>query len=228
MKQIKNFLLDLLFPKNCVVCNKEGEWFCQNCYQKIILIKAPTCPFCKKLTKKGEFCRACRSKTSLTGVMIAAYYESPLKEIIHHYKYKMIKDLSDPLADLLINHLQKFTFPSNPLVLPVPLHQKKLKERDFNQASLLGKKLADVFGFDFDEEIIIRKINTKPQISLSGEERRENVKNAFLCINPQKVYKRNIILIDDVCTTGATLDACAYELRKYQPRQIWGLVLARQ
>jgi len=228
VNKIKDFLLNLIFPKECVICGYEDTWLCPDCYQKIILVKSPTCPFCKRLTSKGEFCPTCRRKATLTGIMIAAYYETPLKEIIHNYKYKMVKDLSEPLADLLINHLQKFALPSNPLILPVPLHQKRLKEREFNQAALLGKKIADIFGLDFDDELMIRKINTKPQINLSGLERKENVKNAFLCINPQKVYKRNIILVDDVCTTGATLEACGVELRKYNARQIWGLVLARQ
>lgn len=229
MINFQKLFLDIFFPRQCVSCNSADTWLCEECLSKIVLIKSPICPSCKKLTPKGQFCPRCRSKTSLTGVMVAAYYEEgPLKNAIINYKYKYIAELSDPLSNLLVNHLQTFTLPSDVLLVPVPLHRSRLHQRGFNQSAVLAQKVAEAYGFICEERILIRNRKTKPQVELSGKARRENVKGAFTCQNPKAVFGRNILLIDDVCTTGATLDECAKELKKNKASQVWGLVLARQ
>ncbi len=229
MVNFQKLFLDIFFPRQCIFCNSADTWLCEECLSQIVLIKSPTCPTCKKLTPKGQFCSRCRSKTSMTGIMVAAYYEEgPLKNAITNYKYKYIAELSDPLSDLLINHLQTFALPSDVLLVPVPLHRSRLHQRGFNQSAILAQKVAEAFGLGYEEKILVRNRKTKPQVELSGKARRENVKGAFTCQNPEAVFGRNILLIDDVCTTGATLDECAKELKKNKASQVWGLVLARQ
>jgi len=228
---ILSFFLDIFFPQECVGCGQAGTWFCEECFKKVILVNSPTCPLCQQITLQGQFCSRCRPKTSLTGIMVAAYYESPLKEAIHTYKYEYVQDLAKPLANLLINHLQKVSLPPGSghlLVAPVPLHHSRLRQRGFNQAALLAQEVAKTFGLKYQEDILSRVRKTRPQIELSQKARQENVKGAFSCLRPELVQGKNILLVDDVCTTGATLNECASELRKAQARQIWGLVLARQ
>lgn len=225
----KEFLLDIFFPKKCVSCNKENDWLCQDCYSKIVTVNSPTCPLCKTLTPNGQFCNRCRNKTALTGIMIAAYYEDgPLKSAIYAYKYNRIKSLSGILGNLLINYLQKFPLKTEAIFMPVPLHKSRLRKRGFNQASLLAKEITRAFGYQYKDDILYRITKTKPQVGLSGIVRQENVKNAFQCKNTKEIKNKNIILVDDVCTTGATLSECAKELRKEKVNQIWGMVLARQ
>ena len=93
LKKGFNFGLDFLFPKNCLGCNKEGTFLCKGCLKKIIRIKTPYCPTCRKITKNGQFCNNCRPKTSLTGIIIACHYQyGPLRESIHAFKYEGIKN----------------------------------------------------------------------------------------------------------------------------------------
>jgi ComF family protein len=161
--------------------------------------------------------------------MIGAYYEEgALKEAICAYKYKSIRALAEPLSDLLIDHLQKFPLSSNPVLMPVPLHKSRLRQRGFNQAGLLAEKVAKVFDFDYEENVLFRNRKTKPQVELSGRARHENIKDAFRCKNVEKIERRDILLVDDVCTTGSTLEECAKELKNSGAKRVWGLVLARQ
>lgn len=227
--RIFDFFLEIFFPQKCIVCGREGAWFCQNCEKAILFIKSPTCPSCKALTPKGQFCQRCRPHTSLTGIMVVAYYETPLKEVIHAYKYKSVEALADPLANLFIHHLQRFAPPSNNLVVvPVPLHPSRLRHRGFNQAELLAQRVAQTFGFDYAPTALVRTRSTLSQVELSSKARFKNVMDAFCCPHPSIVKGKSVLLIDDVCTTGATLEACASELKKAKARQIWGLVLARE
>lgn len=228
IKKVKQFFLDLLFPKKCVGCGKEGVWFCDKCFEKIVLVKALSCPLCNRLTSRGQFCSRCRSRTSLTGVITAAHYkEGPLKEAIHNFKYNRVKDLVYNLADILSLRLEQ-GFPQGRLVLvPVPLHRQREAERGFNQA----KELAKVISKYFDIEIIEclkRKKNTAPQVEKTGMDRRKNVVGAFsLAGQAKKIENKTVLLVDDVFTTGTTLSECAIELRKAGARQVWGLVLAK-
>src|SRR4030043_1525894 len=143
MSFLKDVVLDLLFPKKCVGCGKEGTWFCDQCLEKIVLVKAPSCPFCNRLTPMGHFCSRCRGRTSLTGVITAAHYEEgPLREAIHTFKYNRVKDLAQDLANILAMRLED-GFPNGRLILVRgPLHRARIAERGFNQAGELAKLIS--------------------------------------------------------------------------------------
>jgi ComF family protein len=224
-----DLFLDIFFPKNCVFCGTPESWLCDKCFSKIVLVKSPSCPNCKTLMPDGKFCSHCCRKSQLSGIMISAYYEEgPLREAICSYKYKFIKELADPLSNLLISHLQEHPLPPEAILVPVPLHKSRLRQRGFNQAAILAEKVSEVFGLEYNPDILVRIRKTKPQVELSGKARRENIKGAFSCQKPNFVKGKNIILIDDVCTTGATLEGCAAELKEANASKVWGLVLARQ
>ncbi len=226
ISKIKKSFLDLLFPIFCVGCGKEEIWLCQSCFSKIVKVSSPVCPYCNKITIHGEFCSRCRRKTALTGIMVTAYYdEGPLKEAIHAYKYNFIFHLAQPLSTLLRSYLRENLPKGKKILIPVPLHKKREVFRGFNQATLLAKELKEEFGFKINTDLLRIK-NTRPQIELKGQKRHRNVKEAFL-YQGENLKGKTVLLIDDVCTTGATLNECAKELRGAGARQIWGLVLAR-
>lgn len=223
----KNIILDFLFPKKCVGCGREGIWLCDRCFSKIILVKSPSCPFCNQLTLNGKLCSRCRAKSSLTGVLVAAYYhDGPLKEAIHKFKYNRVRDLAEDLANILIMRLER-GFPTGKLILvPIPLHRAREAERGFNQARELAKIISASYDIEIKESLV-RKKYTQPQVKKSGRERRESLSKAFSVKNKESIQDKTVILIDDVFTTGTTLSECAKILRLSGARQVWGLVLAK-
>lgn len=224
--KLKELILNFLFPKFCVGCQKEGSFLCPSCYQKIIQIKIPTCPFCNKITPQGQLCPSCRKKHQLSGVLISAYFESPLKEAIYAFKYEKIKEFSFILSLLLKERLKLFP-KKNFLITFIPLHWKRKNERGFNQSELLAENLALIFEKSF-KKLLVRKKETLPQIELKKKERQENIKEAFLFIGDQSIKGKRVLIVDDVFTTGATLNECAKELRSAGAREVWGVVLAKQ
>lgn len=226
--QIKEFLLDLLFPRHCVSCQREGSFLCQGCFEKIILIKSATCPFCNRLSPWGKFCSRCRRKykPALSGILVASYFEGPLKEAIHSYKYDGLAELSRPLSEILIKYLLGNLPNPVPILIPVPLHPKRERQRGFNQATLLAEAVGGELSLPVLKNKLQRSKNTLPQINLSRKKRRENVQGAFI-YQGKDLVGETILLVDDVCTTGATLNECAKELKKAQAKEVWGLVLAK-
>jgi len=227
--QIKNFLLDLLFPKQCVGCGIEGFWLCTDCHKKIVLINYQTCPNCKRITEHGQFCSRCRDKSYLTGLIVAAYYdEGPLKEAIHSFKYNGISDLAKDLSSIIKENLAK-NFAKKAILISVPLHRKKLAKRGFNQSELIAIKIVDDKRTLLKNKLVRTKLTKKTQVELSGKARRENVKDCFAWRGKKDELKgKTVILVDDVYTTGSTLQECAKVLRSDAGvREIWGLVLAK-
>jgi ComF family protein len=112
-------------------------------------------------------------------------------------------------------------------VVPVPLHRNRLRERGYNQASLLARQIGDAGGLSVVDDVLVRARSTIPQVGLSAQRRRENVRDAFLCTS-DLLQERSVLLVDDVCTTGATLEACSVALREAGVGVVWGFVLARE
>ena len=206
---------------------------CPVCLEKIVIIRSPFCPGCRRLTAAGQYCRTCRNKPdiNLTGVIIAAYFhEGPIREAIHQFKYESVRGLSEDLGSILIKRLEA-GFPAGDLVLvPVPLHSSREAWRGYNQARELAKFLSETYDIPMNDSVLLRKKNTKPQIELSRPERVKNIAGAFALkpkFNVEKLQKKTILLVDDVMTSGFTLNECAKVLRSVGCKRIWGLVLAR-
>lgn len=230
IKNFFDFFLDLVFPKYCVGCAQEGFWICSDCKKQIVLVKQPTCPTCHRLTKKGRFCPKCRKKSYLTGVLVAAYYqEGPLKEAIHTFKYEGVYDLKNDLGDLLAKKITQAKFPKSTIIIPIPLHRQRRAMRGYNQAELLAQVVCDHFPYQMTKNILARKKTKYTQVELSGKARRKNVRGIFAYIGKKNLLKNKIIiLVDDIYTTGTTLEECARVLRRDAgAKQIWGLVLAK-
>jgi ComF family protein len=232
LKGIYNYILDIIFPINCLSCNQEGVWICQKCIEKIEIETECICPHCHATCTMGEFCQKCQVTSMMNGIIIASSYENKLlQKIISHFKYKYITDLKYCLAEILIRKLTSTSLDlSDITIIPIPLHKKKFKYRGFNQAELLAQALSDDLSIPIYSDIIRRRKNTSAQAQLSSLKRRKNIKNAFNIkegLSKNFLSNKKVLLVDDVCTTSSTLEECAKELYKLNPKEIWGLVLAR-
>src|SRR3972149_9633323 len=197
-----NVILDLLFPKRCVSCGKIGSYICKKCFSRIEFIKNPVCPVCQRQAVEGKTHPGCKGRYRLDGLVVAARYRGPVKAAIIKVKYKWIYDIEKIFIDLLAERFWKFDLPSDLILVPVPLHSQRKKWRGFNQAEILAKSLAQKFKVAYSD-LLIRTARTKPQVGLDRKQRKENVKGAFALRKIiTGVTGKNIILVDDVFTTG--------------------------
>lgn len=162
----------------------------------------------------------------IDGIRSLFLFQGTVRQAILQLKYRHLKSIATPLSQLLAEYLS-----SHPLrgeaIIPVPLHPKRLRERGYNQASLLAKKLSRLGGLPVVEDTLIRVRDALPQArTRSAIERRQNVQDAFVC--HQGLEGKQVLLIDDVCTTGATLDACAIALKAAGSGSVWGLTVAKE
>lgn len=224
--RIKRTFLDLLFPPRCVGCRKVGGWLCSECRKAIELLRPPLCPRCGLPTAEGKLCPRCqRASLQIDGARSVAFFEGPLREAIHRLKYSNSQDLAAPLGEMMISYWKDVHSPAE-VIIPVPLHARRLHQRGYNQADLLARELGKGVGLPVLENALTRVRETSPQVDLSGEERKENVRGAFDCPDDQLAGK-SVLLVDDVYTTGATLEACSLALRRRGVRTVWALTLAR-
>lgn len=207
-------LIDLLFPKRCVFCNEAGFWIC------------PTC--IKKIEHLDHFLIR-QNFRHLSGTIAFFRFSGPLREAIHALKYEGVKELAEPLADLIVAQLkeQDLEFLGGRILIPVPLHRFKLASREFNHSVLLAEKLAEKLNLELEKDVLIKSRSTPAQIELKAKERKANLRGAFAVRHQEGIKNRKILLVDDVITTGATLDECAKVLKKAGARNVWALVLAR-
>src|SRR3989344_618190 len=213
-------LFDLLFPKRCVSCGKFGSYICKDCFAKIEFIDKPVCPVCGRQAIGGKTHPGCQGKWRLDGLVVACRYRGPVKLAIQKVKYRWVRDIGKVLTDILASNIWKFDLPSELVLVSVPLHVRRKKWRGFNQAELLAEILAQKFDVGY-ADLLVRQRETKTQVGLSRDDRKENVKGAFgLRSAEQKKRKpfdfaqgkiifevsgKNIILVDDVHTSGATM-----------------------
>jgi len=168
----------------------------------------------------------CRRRADrIDGIRSAAYFEGVLREAIHRFKYRGGQALAQPLGQLMVEHWSDYHIPAEVLI-PVPLHPTRLAERGYNQAALLARELGANIGLPVEASSLTRIRATALQVNLDVAARRENVRGAFRCLD-DRMAGRRVVLIDDVCTTGATLSACALALREAGVGSVWAYTLAR-
>jgi ComF family protein len=166
-------------------------------------------------------------KLDIDAICTPFAFQGVLRQAIHRLKYGGFKSLALPLAHLLTQQVENRPLPAEVLV-PVPLHPRRLRERGYNQSGLLAQELGRLTAIPVEEDTLVRHRNSRAQVKTSdSEERRSNVLGAFDC-RGEKLKGRRILLIDDVCTTGATLNSCAIALKKAGASSVWGLALARE
>ena len=183
--------------------------FCEHCGR---LLQSNTCPYCQK------------QPLQIDGMRAVAVFEGNLRRVIHAFKYEHRPELAPVLASLMTDYLAASPMPVD-AVIPVPLHPSRERERGYNQSALLAYALAQQTQVPVLAQALTRTRVTRSQVELNAQARHANVQNAFAadaCINGARV-----LLIDDVCTTGATMDACSVALKHQKAKSVWGLALAR-
>jgi len=226
--KLKGIALDLLFPQQCVGCGKEGGFLCYSCRQSLIRIVPPLCPRCGRPQPGGILCPSCVNwQANIDGIRSPFQFEGIMRQAIHQLKYRNLRALAEPLARLLQEYLNTNPMPAEVLV-PVPLHQKRLKERGYNQSSILARKLGKLINLAVVDDCLIRQRQAPAQARTSTvEERWSNVASVFSC-RDHRLQDKQVLLIDDVSTSGATLDACATALKAAGAASVWGLAMARE
>ena len=218
--KIKNFLLDLFFPKFCFGCQKEGEYLC---------------PDCKAILDISQNHQKFKMENLSDLYFITDYKNFLIKKMIKFLKYQpLVKELAKDLAFLIIDHFQliekkpEFLKKKEGWVLvPVPLEKKKMKWRGYNQAEEIAKNLSLILKIPLVSDCLIKIKKTKPQIELDFKERKENVRGAFLVKNGNLIKNKKVLLVDDVFTTGSTMLECAKVLKEAGAKEIVGIVIAR-
>ncbi|HZK34089.1 MAG TPA: ComF family protein, partial [Bacillota bacterium] len=200
--------LDMVFPLvYCEICEhplerKAAHSLCLACYSSLPLIKDPRCQKCGKPLEKDldEYCSDCIGRQHLFDAGLSVYeYTSSVRDLIYRYKYIGQTSLARPLASFMADLLQEADWRIN-LLVPVPLHTRKLKYRGFNQSALLADFIGHRHGIPIDGKALIRRVDTDKQASLTRAEREKNLKGAFEVAKPSTILDKNILLIDDVYT----------------------------
>lgn len=230
---LKNFILDLLFPFSCVVCGRRGNYICEDCFDMIEISEYQFCPVCTKRVLDGKTCVNCKTKTELNGIFSAVSYDNPIiKKMIRQFKYNpFIKDISLIFSYLIIKHfliLDNLSVLEQGILIPIPLHRKKLKIRGYNQSQKIAKHISEFLNMPLITNSLIKIKNTPSQVGLPLEQRQTNIKGAFVCENAEQIKNKKIFLIDDVYTTGATTTECAKILKQSGAREVWAITITRE
>lgn len=218
--------LDLLFPAACVHCKAPNAWLCQNCKASIPFITSIICSRCGTPLTSSP-CPQCikNSLHYIDGIRCATYFQdNPIRSAVHDLKYRGRKVIAEALGEFLAETYRHYNLKVD-LLMPVPLYKTRYKERGFNQSLLLANQLSRLVNVPVDSITLYRTRDTGHQMALKASERHNNVANAFECRRP--ITGRSVLLIDDVCTTGATLDFCAMSLKTNGAASVWGLTLAK-
>ena len=228
IKKLRGITLDFLFPKSCVGCGCEGDLICDKCRSKLVRVTSPICPKCGRSQMNGIICSDCITwKSNIDGIRSPLRFEGTIRQAIHQFKYRNIRSLAVPLAELMQDYFIKNPIPAE-LLVPVPLHPKRLRERGYNQSDLLAKEFGKLVSIPVDFNTLVRQKYTTPQArTTSVEQRRANMTGAFIC-RGEGLRNRRIMLIDDVATSATTMEACAAALKSAGALSVWGLVLARE
>jgi len=228
LDEVKGNLIDLLFPPRCVGCGSEGAFVCASCQGNLSRLTPPVCPTCSKPLARADSCPYCRNwKLDIDGVRSPFAFEGLIRKAVHHLKYGHFKALAAPLGQLLAQYMESQPVAADVLV-PVPLHSRRLRERGYNQSALLAAEVGKRNCLPVVADSLVRLRHTKAQVKTAdAEERQRNLAGAFGCRNTKLAGKR-VLVVDDVCTTGATLNSCATALRAAGATSVWGLALARE
>lgn len=232
-------LADLVFPQHCLGCNRvlknsRGAVICGACWQAI---KKNTPPFCRSCgrnlnwkTSHHTVCNNCLKKTvHFDRAFSPCVYDGVVKKMIHACKYSGADHISEPLAKLILDFINEYQLPPLEyfdMIIPVPLHKNRLREREFNQAELIAQHISAASGLALCTNALTRVKDTPTQTKMTDHGRFNNVRDSFTVTTPEIIQDKMIILLDDVLTTGATASEAAKELKKSGCRTVFVLSVA--
>lgn len=226
----KEIIFDILFPPLCLNCQNNlsdgNNLICQDCLGLIQFNNTLFCPVCRARLAEGK--RICHYDAGYFLAAAGNYDDPILQNLIHYFKYKSFENLTPILGEIILKYIENCGLKiENFIIVPVPLHKKRERERGFNQAKLLAEIIAKNLNLELND-CLKRVKNTKPQSQLKdGEKRQSNVFNCFSATNPDFIKGKKIILVDDVFTSGATINEAVKILKLNGAKRIIALVLAK-
>lgn len=229
-----NAFLEVLFPSNlkCLFCNADipdhdKQVYCSSCETTAPFNRGKRCKICDcEMESDGDVCDGCLEyKKHFDKAVAPMKYEGPAKALILKLKNDNAAYLAPDMARLMSDRLNQESF-SFDLIIPVPLSQKSLAKRKYNQSQLLADELGKIFDKPVDDSVLIKIKETKHQKNLNISQRKTNLHGAFKIQNKRAVFGKNVLLVDDVVTTGATANECSSVLKKYAKR-VWVVCFAR-
>ncbi|HKM05087.1 MAG TPA: double zinc ribbon domain-containing protein [Lachnospiraceae bacterium] len=225
-------MLDLFFPRRCILCDSvvypKGNLICTECLRNLKYIKEPFCCKCgKQLTEKGkEYCFDCATKPHKYTKGRALFEYDCIHGSIYKFKYQGREEYSKFYGKEVVKHLGKEILSWNAQALiPVPLHKSRMKKRGFNQTLLIATEISKYLGIPVNDSLIARCKNTIPQKELDDRERQNNLKRAFKIVR-NDVKLSTIIIIDDIYTTGSTINAMTEQLKAIGIENIYFITLS--
>lgn len=232
-----DFILDILFPKYCVGCRKNGSYICPICFSKISFVTSYFCTVCGKDSFNGLTHPKCVTAYGIDGVISVIEYKGIVKKLLYQFKYEpYLSDLKGILGKLLYegviqNEAFNQTLEGKEVwITSVPLSHKRELKRGYNQSNLLGKELSSHLKLPYGSRLLFRKKETKPQFELKREDRFRNMKGAF-ALNEEykeKIKGKVVFIVDDITTTGSTLAECGKVLKRKGANKVLGIVLAHE
>src|SRR3989338_8766200 len=227
---------DLLYPRRCVGCGREGQYFCDRCLAETSLETGWRCPECNRASVGGVTHFGCRKKHGLDDLVTLASYRGLVRLGIHELKYRFLTDMEKEMRGLAALRLKeglksrqglelRNLVKTKPAVVPVPLYWRRKNWRGFNHAEFIAKIVADELNLPLKTDFLVRSKPTKPQVEMARKERIKNVKRVF-GVEAEKLPEK-ALLVDDVWTTGATMRAAGAALKRAGVKVVWGLALSR-
>ena len=213
--------------------NEQESGICPHCLSQMKYIESPHCNRCGKPFHSeivaDHLCGECLTrKKYLRCARSVGYYDGVLRKAIHLLKYKLKSNLAVPLGDIMANQMQSFFSETEyHSIMPVPLHPRRLRERGFNQALALARVIGKKYRINLNSYNLTRNRETKPQVGLSEHDRIDNVKNAFSLLKSDRITDKDVLLVDDVYTSGNTVEECAKVLIRAGAHKVDVLTLAR-
>jgi ComF family protein len=204
-----------------------GTVLCDLCRRDVPWLGLEICPGCASPSRQARICRICDARAwALDGIRAACRFEGIARTAVHDLKYRRLRDRARLLGELAAEAIERRSLALD-LLVPVPLAAARQRQRGFNQSELIARRLSEQIGVPMDVTALRRIRETPPQVGRSAADRRLNVSGAFECVEPGAVAGRRVALVDDVMTTGATLDACAEVLKRHGAARVYGVVVAR-
>ncbi len=229
-RRLTRSALELLFPIHCLGCGREGDVICASCVDGLRKLEEPFCDICAQPGAQGKCDWCLENPSAIDGVRAPYLFEGPLRDAVHRLKYRGWRAVAPGLGGLLAEYLERHklsVLANGGIMVPVPLHSRRLRSRGYNQSNLLAVAAGKLLGIPVREDLLKRANDSPPQVEArTREHRRTNVAGSFQASD--EVKGMSVLLVDDVATTGSTLSACAAALKDAGAASVLGLVLARE
>ncbi|HSQ26183.1 MAG TPA: ComF family protein [Anaerolineales bacterium] len=219
-------ILDWIYPPHCGGCGETGSRWCQNCRSQVKLVDKNYCPTCGHVHHSPGLCSRCASHIpSFHSMRSWAFFDGPVRNALHRLKYQGDIALGEVLARPMLQLLQNLQWEID-CILPVPLAIDRQRKRGYNQAALLAYPLALGAGIFYGAKGLVKIKETQTQVGLTFEQRHENVEGAFRAYS-KIVKNRKVLVVDDVTTSGATIESCASAIMEAGADRVYGMTLAQ-